>query len=197
MKKVLFYMLIVLLAFGLIGCSDSGDSESWSNATFEQLDGTWVGSAKETVSLKKFVESTGKEYDNDIENAFGKDAKVTTSASITIIINANAKTVEAQTEVSISFSGKNIPDVWSLYKLGFLQSIDEEEREAIIFDDATYSIIIREVIKGDLDENDIAEMQEDMQINSDGSKLRDSTGELEEDMNEIFVNKKEFIYIKQ
>jgi len=110
-------MLAMALVFGLVltGCpteTKEEEKDSWSDVTsLSQLDGTWKGSASQTIILKELF---GEQYwtDNGYETIIGPDAKALVTTARTYNFNTSAETMSEATNITMTFSGSkiNAPD---------------------------------------------------------------------------------------
>jgi hypothetical protein len=174
-----FGMLAVLLALGLVlaGCpNDTEEGDTWTNATsLDQMNGTWKGSVSQTQSIKDFFNSfglgNGSPWNDAMAIMFG-DMNVKLSATVTMTIDASAKTRESSTTVTMAFSGGNIGLVWNDLKKGLMEGMGS----GVTANDENHSITMsQDVPKETLTEGSggtIEEMLKDVQINQNGTKMK-------------------------
>jgi hypothetical protein len=179
MKKRFFLgFLVLLVAAGsvLVGCSsDPEEPDTWSNVTsLDQLNGTWNGSYSQTLSFQDF---SGDEWEESMATLFG-DATVTISATMHIVINANAKTTATSGSTTMTFSGSNINLAWAFITPNF------SSEEGVTINDSNYSITIPFSSEAEeLTDSDITEMLAyGLQINQNGTKVKIPAGVMDEDI---------------
>jgi len=122
MKSQRIYIFCILLVFGFIlaGCDNptggGGDDSTWSKITsLSQLDGTWKGSATQTMTIRQFAEEGGNTWNSQMSATFGNMfVTIFVDMDVTISIDSeNAGTAAATTKMNMTFSGGNINSVWS------------------------------------------------------------------------------------
>ena len=166
MKKRIFVGLpVVLLAFCLIfaGCNNNGDSDTWSNATsLDQLYGTWQGSLSETMTIRQLLESMGGTWVDEAQDFFG-NMRVTYVINLYITLNSTSNLMNQTANMTFTFSGGNISDVWSDLKTGFFDS-------NFTFNDSTYTASMVNTFSATISESDSSDAG--VQINQNGNRIK-------------------------
>jgi hypothetical protein len=188
-KLFLAGILSIALVFGtvLLGCpgDTTEETDTWSAVTsLNQLDGTWKGPYSQTMTIKEAMEET---WDDTMQALFG-DIKVTTSAEITMTINASAKTRAMSMKTTMTYSGGNIDIVWTMIKT--MIGSESSEMPGVTVDDTKHSItIIQDQPAEQISDDDIAEMLAAVQINQNGKKVKVSAYALNGELPEIIMTK--------
>ncbi len=124
MKKHACFAGILVLVFGLmfVGCDNlNGKPEKWTAVTdFSQLDGTWKGSTRFSISMKELMqESTGMtdaEWEALYQEMFGNDMSITMTMNITETFDSAAKTISLTGTITMTYSGSKVNGVWAEIK---------------------------------------------------------------------------------
>jgi hypothetical protein len=118
-KKNLGGILAVALVFGVFftACPmETEEGDTWSKVTtLDQLNGTWKGSYSQTKTIREYMEGNGGTWNDAMATTYG-DMKVTTSAEMTMTINASAKTQSQDMKMTMAYSGGNIDTLWATLK---------------------------------------------------------------------------------
>jgi hypothetical protein len=188
MKKWYFSglsVLILALGFVLAGCAnDTEEPDVWSDVTsFDQMNGTWKGSYSQTQSIQDFLGSDDGD-ESGLAEMFG-DMKVTTSLEIITTINASAKTQSMSMNMTMTFSGGNIEAGWAMLK-AFMGSED-----GVTVNEANHSITMTESQDAEsISDEDISELlNQNVQINQNGTKIKLPAGQMGEDSPELILVK--------
>jgi hypothetical protein len=183
-------MLAITLVFGMavIGCDDgsTGDgSDTWSNVTsFNQLNGTWKGSYSQSMTMREMVEQEGEEWDSTMQAMFG-DMRVTVKADITATINASAKTQASSMTMTQTYSGTNIAAVWPMLS-GMLSG-----ESGVTVNNSNHSITMtyNEAVEAIPDEAITQMLNSGLQINQNGTKIRQPAGSMGSGTPEVIMTK--------
>jgi len=180
MKKNIWFPVCVLILGILCASCDTSTSTSpkpdtWSLVTsLDQLNGTWKGSYKKTMPIKKVFELLDMTWDDSTAFLFG-DMKVTISTETISTINASEKIQSGSVKMTLTFFDGTINYTWGPIKSAIIEAIPDIPKDA--FDDKNHSITMTQKI----DEQPITDEEVDellssgLQINQNGKKLKIST----------------------
>jgi hypothetical protein len=154
----------------VIGCDTptGGETDTWTNVTsLDQLNGTWKGSYRQSMTIKEAMEEQGGTWTSEMENIFG-DIKLTVSVDITSTFNSSAKTQSTSTIMTQTYSGGNIAVLWTMI------SADYSGQPDFTVDDEKYSITMtQDGTVESISDEDIAELlNSGFQINQNGTKIK-------------------------
>jgi hypothetical protein len=125
MRKAFKFLSLMAVIFSLAACKDGGDPspppDTWINVTsFSQVNGSWKTSSSYSYTTEDLTYSFT--YNNYI---------------VTFV--APAKTMTASGSATVTFSGKNINELWPSIKSGYTQSFNEMPGTTVTFDDTNHS----------------------------------------------------------
>ena len=180
-----FGLSICVLVLGVLLASCASTKDTWSDLnSLDQLNGTWVGSYNQTMSMQEFVQGrSGEGWDDTDEVIYGKDMKVTESVEVTQTVDAGAGTVSLVKEGVTGFSGGQTKSAWEYIKFAMGSG------SGVSVNDSKHSITITQA--GSLHEEDIETMlSSGLQINQNGKKIKYPAGSVEPGSPEVVLQKK-------
>ena len=182
--RVLGFSICVLVC-GILLAACASTKDTWSDLnSLDQMNGTWVGSYNQTMTMQEFIEERSGEGWNETEEiVYGTDMKVTENFEVTQTVNASAGTVALVKEGVTGFSGSQTKSVWEYIKFAMGTG------SGVAVDDSKHSVTITQA--GSVPEEDIdALLLSGLQINQNGKKIKYPAGVIEPGSPEMVLVKK-------